>query len=82
MNIPKKTRSTKKTSPEDRAHPLGLRPKEAARALGIGERLLWTLTNQGLIPHVRLGRAIVYPVSALEEFLRKEAGRRVDGAHP
>ena len=48
---------------------LALRPREAAKALGIGERLLWSLTNQGQIPHLRLGRAIVYPVSALEKWL-------------
>ena len=41
---------------------LALRPKEAARALGIGERLLWSKTNSGEIPHVRIGRAVVYPI--------------------
>jgi hypothetical protein len=52
---------------------LALRPRDAARALGIGERLLWTLTNQGVIPHVRLGRAVVYPVDLLREFLARQA---------
>jgi hypothetical protein len=52
---------------------LALRPKEAARALGIGTRLLWSMTNQGLIPHVRFGKRIVYPVCLLEECLRKLA---------
>ena len=53
---------------------LALRPREAAKALGIGERLLWTLTNSGKIPHVRLGRAIVYPVDQLREWLAFQAG--------
>jgi predicted DNA-binding transcriptional regulator AlpA len=48
---------------------LALRPREAARALGIGARLLWSLTNRGEVPHVRLGRAIVYPVEALRDWL-------------
>lgn len=54
---------------------LALRPKEAARALGIGERLLWSLTNQGLIPHVRLGRTILYPISAVEVWLAEQAAK-------
>ena len=52
---------------------LSLRPKEAAAALGISERLLWTWTNQKLIPHVRMGKAIIYPVAALEEWLATQA---------
>ena len=61
------------------APPLALRPREAARALGIGERLLWSLTNQGVVPHVRLGRAVVYPVEQLREFLAREA-RGMEGS--
>jgi predicted DNA-binding transcriptional regulator AlpA len=53
-------------------HRLALRPKEAAQALGIGVRLLWSLTNQGLIPHARLGRAIVYPVDSLRTYLAEQ----------
>jgi len=52
---------------------LALRAHEAAGCLGIGVQLLWTLTNQGLIPHVRLGRRIVYPVHLLNEYLDKAA---------
>ena len=52
---------------------LSLRPKEAAKALGISERLLWTKTNCGEIPHCRIGRAVLYPVHLLEEYLEKQA---------
>ena len=55
--------------------PMALRPKDAAKTLGIGRRLLWSLTNRGEIPHVRLGRAIVYPRAALEEWLMERAKR-------
>lgn len=59
---------------------LALRPREAARALGVGERLLFDLTKRGEIPHLRLGnRAIVYPVDALREWLAEQA---VKGAQP
>ena len=53
---------------------LGLRPREAARALGIGERLLFDLTKRGEIPHARLGsKAIVYSVDALRSWLAEQA---------
>lgn len=55
--------------------PLALRPRQAAKALGIGERLLWSLTNRGEIPHLRLGRTIVYPVDRLRVWLAE----RCDG---
>ena len=52
---------------------LALRPKQAARMLGIGERLLWSKTNAGEIPHARIGRAVVYPVDALRAWLNHQA---------
>ena len=53
---------------------LALRPREAARALGIGERLLHDLTKAGVIPHVRLGtKAIVYSVDVLRTWLAEQA---------
>jgi len=54
---------------------LALRPKEAARALGISERLLWSLTNRGEVPHLRMGRAVVYPIAALEAWLAQHASK-------
>lgn len=54
---------------------LALRPKEATKALGIGPRLLWSMTNRGEIPHVRLGRAVVYPVDELRRWLSERAAK-------
>ena len=53
--------------------PLALRPKEAALALGIGQRLLWSKTNAGEIPHCRIGRTVVYPVHLLHNYLSQHA---------
>ena len=64
-------------APSDGVLRLALRPREAARALGIGERLLWSWTNQGLIPHLRIGTRVVYPVDALRGWL---AARTVGGS--
>jgi excisionase family DNA binding protein len=53
---------------------LALRPREAAKALGIGERLLWEMTKNGEIPCVRLGtRLIIYPVDVLRDWLKGRA---------
>ncbi len=55
--------------------PLALRPKEAAKALGIGERKLWELTadRDSGIPHFKLGTAVLYPVADLRRWLSDQA---------
>ena len=58
---------------------LALRPKEAAKALGIGERLLWSMTNRGQIPHARAGKAILYPVDELQRWLSEQAQKKGGG---
>lgn len=45
----------------------------AAKALGISERLLWEHTDRGAIPHIRLGKAILYPVDSLRDWLKQQA---------
>jgi excisionase family DNA binding protein len=57
--------------------PLALRPKDAAKALGIGQRKLWELTKAGDIPHVKVGTATLYPVDELRAWLKREAGKAV-----
>jgi len=54
---------------------LALRAREAAPALGISERHLWSLTNQGKIPHVRIGRSVIYPRDVLERWLAEQAAK-------
>lgn len=58
--------------------PLCLRPPEAAKALAISPRTLWSLTApRGPIPCVRVGsgkrQAVLYPVALLEAYLREHA---------
>lgn len=62
---------------------LALRPKEAAKALGIGERKLWELTADRTsgIPHVHVGRAVVYPVADLQRWLSEQA-QTTGGSRP
>jgi excisionase family DNA binding protein len=55
------------------ADSLALRPRDAARALGVSERTLWTLTKQGQVPHLRLGKAVRYPVHLLRQWMEERA---------
>lgn len=52
---------------------LALNAREAARAIGISERLLRKMTKAGSIPHVRLGEStrcrLVYPIDDLRRWL-------------
>lgn len=52
---------------------LAMRPREAAKALGISERLLWEWTDRGIVPCVRMGKAMLYPVDSLRDWLKKQA---------
>ncbi len=65
------------TRPSD-SHRITLRPREAARALGIGERTLRDLLRSGAIAHIRLERAVLIPLADLEAFVadRLERGGR------
>ena len=44
-------------------------PKEAAAALGISPRLLWSRTKIGEIPCLRIGKAVRYSPAALQEWI-------------
>jgi excisionase family DNA binding protein len=52
---------------------LALRPRDAARSLGVSERTLWGLTKQGRVPFVRIGKAVRYPVHLLRKWLEEQA---------
>ncbi len=53
--------------------PLAVSRSEAASMLGISERLLWTWTKSGTIPHVRIGTRVLYPVEQLRVWLNNQA---------
>ena len=51
---------------------------QAARALSISERTLWSLTDKGEIPSVRIGRRVLYDPRALRGWIDGQA----DGGGP
>jgi excisionase family DNA binding protein len=46
-----------------------LTPREAAAALCISERSLWSLTRSGTVPAVRIGRSVRYDPVALQAWI-------------
>jgi hypothetical protein len=60
--------------------PLALRPREAARELGISERLLWEWTRTEGVPHIRIGNVVLYPVDGLKRWLDDRSIKAVSGS--
>ncbi|MBN2180376.1 MAG: helix-turn-helix domain-containing protein [Sedimentisphaerales bacterium] len=53
--------------------------KNAAKYLCISERKLWDMTKTGEIPAVRLGRAVRYDRSDLDDFIQRAKDRFANG---
>lgn len=47
---------------------------EAAKLLGISRNLAYDLVREGRLPHIRLGRRVLVPRFALEQWVAMEAG--------
>jgi len=64
--------------------PLALRPREAAKALGISQRLLWDLSApRGPISCTRIGGrggCVLYRVADLDTWLRQHSGSPEGGS--
>ncbi len=68
------------------AHPLiCYSAREVAKATGLSLSTVRKLTRSGEIPHVKVGRRIIYPVTAIHEWLltnsigTTENGGEIDG---
>jgi len=55
------------------AKPLALRPREAAKALGVSESTLYRLRSTGKLASIKVGSAILHRVTDLEDFLKAQA---------
>jgi excisionase family DNA binding protein len=53
------------TPPDENVGRLLVGIDEVARMLSLSARTVWTLTNTGHLPHLRIGRRVLYPVDAL-----------------
>jgi excisionase family DNA binding protein len=65
------------TTAANLSSPLALRPRAAAKALGISARHLWQLTKDGHITCVRVGsgtrKTVLYPMAELQAWLTRQA---------
>jgi hypothetical protein len=48
-----------------------MRPDTAAKALGISERSLWSLTKSGVVPHAKVGGCVLYPTGPILRWLEE-----------
>ena len=55
-----------------------MKTKEAAAYLAISERTLWTLTQEGQIPAVRIKRSVRYDPHDLFTYVREAKGEHRD----
>lgn len=51
-----------------------LRPRDAAQALAISTRTLWELTRRGVIPCIRINRAVRYSPADLQAYIDQQKG--------
>ena len=75
----KTTMNDKLTAPRENSNRelrMLLTPKEAANALSISERTLWTLSDAGEIPTVRFGRTVRYTPADLEAWIERRKSRK------
>jgi predicted site-specific integrase-resolvase len=70
---------------ENTKSPLALRPRDAARMLGISPRTLWEWTRVGIVPCARIGtgkrRTVLYSVADLQIWLSRQAEAAKGGEH-
>ena len=57
----------------------GYRPREIARMFGLAPATVYAHCSEGRLKFHRVGRAIVIPASAVEEWLTTSAREGVDG---
>ncbi len=56
-------------SPDSSGPKLLLTTRQAAAALSLCEKSVWSLTKSGALPAVRIGRAVRYSLTDLEAFI-------------
>ena len=71
LNTPRKGRVV---AEQTMTPPLLLTAREAAKALSICERTLFSLTKDGEVDCIRIGRSVRYAPRALEAFIDRRMG--------
>lgn len=53
--------------------------RQAAEVLGVSERSIWTLVDQGTVPAVRFGRSVRIDPIDLRAFIERAKGSEIGG---
>lgn len=53
----------------------GIRPDEFAKVIGVSRAYGYQIVRKGLVRSVRCGRAVIIPLSAVDEFLAGDGAR-------
>lgn len=61
-------------APNPKPETLLVTPREAAAMLSMSERKLWTLSNRGEIPRIKVDRMVRYAVADLRAFIDRVRG--------
>jgi excisionase family DNA binding protein len=59
--------------------PLLVNAHVASELLGVSERTLWTLTQTGGLPYVRVGRRVMYSPDSLRAWIAAQEARNARG---
>ena len=70
--MPSRERDAAEGAEAKPAEPLLLRPVEAAKALAVSPRKLWSITAGREIPCVRIGRAVRYDPADLRRWIEEQ----------
>ncbi len=54
--------------------PMLVSVRDAAKLLAVCEKSLWSLTNRGELPSVKIGRSVRYSLADLQAFISKNKG--------
>ena len=65
--------SNRVTPNPNREMPLLVTARQAAKLLSISERTLWSLTNEGELPAVKIGKSVRYSVKVLETWIADQS---------
>lgn len=57
----------------NREMPLLVTARQAAKMLSLSERTLWSLSQKGLIPAMKIGKAVRYSVKVLETWVANQS---------
>ena len=55
--------------------PLALKPKQAAKLIGVGTNAIYTLCHRADFPAIKVGSGYIIPTDALRNWLLRQAGQ-------